>query len=127
MTAQYFARRTFQWYERMRGPFPTYTAAMDDHARHAAMTTLSLPGETQVLLNLGSISATDDLSELLRTDPVLKMVFELGRRMGAEAERNRMTLGDPRRPSGVDAAAMAEAESKLLECRAAVEGSGLLW
>ncbi|SIC55812.1 Uncharacterised protein [Mycobacteroides abscessus subsp. abscessus] len=79
MTAQYYARRDGE----IHGPFGSHSSAMDDHVkfamRQAPFTQLS---KMTLLLDLSSVTLGDEREflALMRDDPVLRAIFESGRR-----------------------------------------------
>jgi hypothetical protein len=92
VTAQYFARRTGGWPdagERFRGPFSTYSQAAKVGADFLAGQAVALEREHRpkfaVLLELTNLDMSEDETRLLlATDPAVRAVFELGRRVGRE-------------------------------------------
>jgi hypothetical protein len=74
------------------GPFPTYSHAVDVHAKYLADQDAQpfpagwpLHGDRRrVLLDLGSVTGADhdEMQQLLLHDPVLRAVFQLGRMSG---------------------------------------------
>lgn len=85
--AHYFTRRrtNLGWGD-INGPFTSYDAAMDDHANVLRRTAGSdQPGQMQTFVDLATIIGDhEQITALLRGDPVLRAVFELGRRYGRE-------------------------------------------
>lgn len=86
MAHYYTRRRTNLAWGEINGPFESYDAAMDDHANVLRRTTGSdQPGQMLTLIDLATIVGNhDQMTALLRSDPVLRAVFELGRRYGRE-------------------------------------------
>lgn len=88
MTAQYFSRRTGGWPgvgEQFRGPFSTYSQAAKVGADFLAWHAVALEHRPKfaVLLDLTNLNMNEDETRLLlATDPAIKAVFELGRRIG---------------------------------------------
>lgn len=74
---------------RLIGPFPTYTAAMGDHADYLRYTAGPHP-TMRVLLDVGSVNAIDEAEtrQLLHEDPLLRAIFELGAREGIRRDRS---------------------------------------
>lgn len=68
------------------GPLSSYGLAIERHAEELSrMATIRPPKyERRVLLDLGTLNFTEEeaMQRVLMDDPVLKAVFELGRRMG---------------------------------------------
>lgn len=90
--AQYYTRRRtdLQWGD-FNGPFESYDAAMGDHTDVLRRTAGNdQPGQMQTLVDLATIVGSEEqMSELLHRDPVLRAVFELGRRIGRDEEASR--------------------------------------
>lgn len=90
MTARYFSRRTGGWPdadEVFRGPFSTYSQAAkvgSDFLAYNAIPCEHRP-DFAVLLDLTHLNMDEDETRLLlATDPAIKVVFELGRRVGRD-------------------------------------------
>lgn len=90
MTAQYFSRRTGGWPdagESLRGPFSTYSQAAKVGADFLAYNAVPIEHRPTfaVLLDVRHLSLDEDETRLLlATDPAIKAVFELGRRVGRQ-------------------------------------------
>jgi hypothetical protein len=86
MAHYYTRRRTHLEWGDINGPFESYDAAMGDHTNVLMRTAGSdQPGQMQTLVDLATIVGDhDQMVDLLRRDPTLRAVFELGRRYGHE-------------------------------------------
>lgn len=78
MSAEYYAKRG----EALFGPFDRYSLAIENHARFVGMSCAATQPGMGVLLDVGSFSLSDEreLRAVLHDDPLLRAVFELGRR-----------------------------------------------
>lgn len=88
MAHYYTRRRTNLAWGDINGPFESYDAAMGDHSGVLRRTAGSdQPGQMQTFVDLATITGNhDQVVDLLRRDPVLRAVFELGRRFSREAD-----------------------------------------
>lgn len=84
--AQYYTRRRIDLrYGDVNGPFDSYDAAMNDHAD--VLRRGQNAGQMQTFIDLATIVGDhQQMTDLLLRDPVLRAVFELGRRYGREDE-----------------------------------------
>lgn len=83
--AQYYTRRKIDGvYGDLNGPFESYDDAMDDHTKVCSrLPSNEWPGHMQTFVDLATVVGDqDEMGQLLRSDPVLRAVFELGVSVG---------------------------------------------
>jgi hypothetical protein len=86
----YTRRRTDGVWGELNGPFGSHDDAMNDHTRVVSMISPATAWPAmQTFIDLATIVGDEQATQrLLHTDPVMKTVFDLGRRIGRQdAER----------------------------------------